>query len=237
MDPNRRTAIAVGACFLIAMVASLSGGSLLDAMITAPDYLAALAEGRALVTAGVFLELTNAVAVLGIAVFMLPILSRYSQQLAFGYLALRILEAVFCSVVVITPLSLVTLGEAYGQATAAEAATLEAAAALALAQRESVYNVLILVFFCLSAVLFYYQMYRAAFLPRFIAIWGLVAVALVFTLNVLPLVSPIEFPPSVAMVFALPIIANEVFLGIWLIVKGFRPPALVSPSAPRMGRA
>jgi hypothetical protein len=32
------------------------------------------------------------------------------------------------------------------------------------------------------------------------------------------------------MVFALPMILNEIFLGIWLIAKGFNPSAIASPS-------
>jgi hypothetical protein len=33
------------------------------------------------------------------------------------------------------------------------------------------------------------------------------------------------------MIFVLPIILNEVFLGIWLIVKGFNPSAVAAESA------
>jgi hypothetical protein len=33
---------------------------------------------------------------------------------------------------------------------------------------------------------------------------------------------------GMAIVFALPIILNEIFLGIWLIVKGFNPAAFDS---------
>jgi hypothetical protein len=34
-----------------------------------------------------------------------------------------------------------------------------------------------------------------------------------------------------ALLFALPIILNEIFLGIWLIGKGFNPTAMASESA------
>ena len=36
---------------------------------------------------------------------------------------------------------------------------------------------------------------------------------------------------DVGLVFALPIILNEILLGIWLIVKGFNPSAMAAGSA------
>ena len=49
------------------------------------------------------------------------------------------------------------------------------------------------------------------------------ATALVLTLNLVSLF--VEFNLSVTMIFALPIILNEIVMGIWLIVKGFNPVA------------
>jgi hypothetical protein len=36
---------------------------------------------------------------------------------------------------------------------------------------------------------------------------------------------------SAGVILAVPIILNEIFLGIWLIVKGFNPSAIAYPSA------
>ena len=62
-------------------------------------------------------------------------------------------------------------------------------------------------------------------MPRFIAVWGLIAVALVLAMNLLSLT--IELEMSTALIFALPIILNEIVMGIWLIVKGFNATAVV----------
>jgi hypothetical protein len=51
-------------------------------------------------------------------------------------------------------------------------------------------------------------------------VWGLIAVALLLTWNLL---ESFDVHISAGMVFGLPIILNEIFLGIWLIVRGFNP--------------
>jgi hypothetical protein len=70
-------------------------------------------------------------------------------------------------------------------------------------------------------LLFYYLLYQSKLIPRFVSVWGFIGVALMLALNFL------EIDMSVGMVLALPIILNEIFLGIWLIVKGLNPSATV----------
>ena len=84
------------------------------------------------------------------------------------------------------------------------------------------------VFFSLGAVLFYYLLYRSRLVPRFISVWGFIAVALVLAWNLL---ETFGISISAGMVFGLPIILNEIILGIWLIVKGFTTSAIASESA------
>jgi hypothetical protein len=229
MDTNK-TARIVGALFLTAMVGSLVGGIVfVEPFLTAPDYLIAISENETQVIIGVFLELINGIAVLGIGVLMFPILKQHNEHTALGYLGLRIIEAVFCCVIVISPLSLATLSQEYVKAGASDASYYQAAGALSIAERASVAGLLIPVFLGLGALLLYRALYQSGLLPRFISIWGLVGAALILVLNVL-LTFGVEVG-SIGLVLALPIISNEIFLGIWLIAKGFNLSAVASRSA------
>jgi len=229
-NPNRKTARRVGALFLIAMVASLLGGvGFIEPVINAPDYLVAVSEHETQVIIGVLLELLNGIAVLGIGVLMFPILKRHNESIALGYLGFRIVESVFCCAIVISPLSLIALSQQYLQAGAAEAAYLQSVGVLSIAERAGVSNLLIPVFLSLGALLLYYLMYQSKLLPRFIAVWGLVGATLILVLNVL-LTFNLEIGIGLGMVFALPMITNEIFMGIWLIAKGFNPSAVVPQS-------
>jgi len=215
MSTNKKNAATVGALFLIAMVASLLGGGMVESVISAPEPFAAVSENETLLVVGTLLELINAIAVIGIGVLMFTVLKRHNETQAVGYLSLRIVEAVFCSLIVVSPLSLIRLGQNQPQASAA----------LSIAERASISGLLVPIFFSLGALLLYSSLYQSKLLPRFIPIWGLVAAMLILTLNLLSAFG-LELGMGISMVFALPIILNEIFMGIWLIAKGFNPSAV-----------
>jgi hypothetical protein len=178
----------------------------------------------------VLLELLNGLAVVGIGVLLFPILRQHNENIARGYLSLRIVEAVFCWVIVICPLSLIRFGREAAQAGTAAAAGYQAISNLSLAERAGVAGLLVPVFFSLGALLFYYAVFQARRLPRFISVWGLIAAMLILINNLWSQFAVI--PTGFTVVLSLPIILNEIFLGIWLIGKGFNPP----PSAARPGK-
>ncbi len=222
MNSNKKTAGFVGALFLTAMAASLLGGGLVESVIAVPNHLVP-PENETLLIAGILLELVNAIAVVGIASLMFPVMKRHNETMAVGYLGFRLIEAVFCSMIVIAPLSLMTISREYLKAGISEV-QFQAAGILAIAERASIANLLILIFFCLGAIFLYSQLYQTKLLPRFISVWGMVAVVSVLIINLLSL--KLEIGMGVSMIFALPIILNEIFMGIWLIAKGFNPSAI-----------
>ena len=73
-----------------------------------------------------------------------------------------------------------------------------------------------IIIYCLGAYMFYYLLFKSKLIPRFISVWGLIAVAILFTEMML-----ITFGDSLRMILMIPMGLNEIFLGIWLIVKGF----------------
>ena len=219
MNAQRTTATLVGALFLTAMVASLVGGGLVESAIAAPYDLAAIAANDALLIAGILLELVNAIAVLAIGVLLFPVLGATSAPMARGYLALRVVEAVFCAAIIIGPMALMSLGGRQVEGGGVDPAVAGALGALAMAARAGIVSLLIPVFFCLGALVLYTAIYRSRLLPRFIAIWGLIAALLILAMNLLSLGVTLDI--TLALLLALPMILNEIFLGIWLIVKGF----------------
>ncbi len=116
------------------------------------------------------------------------------------------------------------------KAGASDASNFLTVGTLSIAERASVADLLIPVFLSLGALLLYYSLYQSKLLPRFISVWGLIAAALILILNLL-LTFNLEVGTSIVLIFALPMISNEIFLAIWLIVKGFNPSAIASPSA------
>jgi hypothetical protein len=227
MNSNRKTARIVGALFLIAMVASLLGAALMEPILDAPDYLINVYPNKTQVVIAVLLDLVTATAVVGIAVFMFPILRRFNEALALGYVILRAIEAVVLVVAVIGPLSLIALSQEFMEAGAPDASYFQTLGTSFIEVRAHLAGLMLGIFFSLAALLFYYLLYQSKLVPRFISVWGLIAVAGVLAVNLIEIFGfGISF--GAAIVLALPIILNEIFLGIWLIVKGFNPSAIVS---------
>jgi hypothetical protein len=86
-EAHRGTAVLVGLLFLTSTAAFMAGSS----MIT--SYFSSAGASRSTLVAGVLLETYCGLAVVGIAVAMLPLLGRYNLRLARSYLGLRVLEA------------------------------------------------------------------------------------------------------------------------------------------------
>jgi hypothetical protein len=225
VDTNKRVARSVGALFLVAMVTSLAGGVWLESMLAAPDYLDTLAANETQVLIGVLLELTNCIAVVGIAVLLFPILRDHAETLALGYLGLRLVEVVILIVAVISPLALVALSREYAAAGGPEATSFQVLGTVLIAARAQMAGLLVPIFFGVGAFLLYYSLYETRLVPRIISVWGLIAVVLMVGRNLL---AAFGVSVGVDMVLVLPMILNEIFLGIWLIWKGLAVPA---PSA------
>ena len=228
MNTDQKSARIVGVFFLVAMITSLAGGIWLESILTGPDYLETAAASETQVLLGVLLELTNCLAVIGIAAVLFPLMRKQSGSLAAGYLGTRVVEAVVLAVAAVSPLLIVTLSQEYLVAGAADAAFFGSAGALVMAARGHLASLLTPIFFSLAALLLYYFLYRARLVPRFIPVWGFIAVVSLFTWNML---EAFGISISAGMVFALPMILNEILLGIWLLAKGFDSPAVLSEPA------
>jgi hypothetical protein len=71
--------------------------------------------------------------------------------------------------------------------------------------------------FALGALFFYYLFFKSGYIPRLLALWGLVAVALAVVGTLFVLLG-FDVPMAVFMI-SLPF---ELTIGIWLLVKGIR---------------
>ncbi len=185
MNESGNRAKFTGILFLVAMVASLVGGGLLE---TIKDNSTGL-----FFTSGIVLEIANALAVLGIGILLFPVIKKFHINTARIYLILRILETLAC---LAAPLVLILFSNSSEL-------------------RMFFTGKLIPLFFCSGALVFYTVLYVYRLLPRFISFWGYFGVAGIIVLNLA------NIETSAGMLLALPIILNEVFIGIWLIAKGF----------------
>ena len=226
----RKTAKIVGVLFIIA-----TGANLLTIPfvrhINAPDYLINVSANATQVTIGALLESIMAVACVGIAIAIFPVLKKKNEALALGYVGARIIEGVIYIVVaVIGRLLLLTLSQEFVKAGAPDVPYFQTLGTLLLATHDWAF-VLATLAFTLSALILNYLLYQSKLVPRFISVWGLIGAALLLAGNLLAMFGLLT-ETSVWMPFIfLPIASQEMFLAGWLIVKGFNSSAIASMSA------
>ena len=224
MNASNKTARIVGALFLFSNVTFILGAILfVEPILSDPDYLTLLAAKRSQVVLGVLLELLNGVAYIGIAVLMFPILRQRFGSMAIGYVGFRIVEFVMQIASGLSPLSLLTVSEEFVRAGVVDASSFQAVGTLAIAVRYWAFQMVSLTL-GLGALLFYTMLYRSKLIPRFISVWGVVG-ATVVLINA----GFDAFGVSVPNLGVL-MLLNELFLGVWLIVKGFSSSAIASSS-------
>lgn len=217
MGGHRGTARAVGSFFIISNVVFITGAAILiEPILGAPDYLTALSGHRGQIVLGALLELLNAVAYLGIAVFMFPVFKARYEALALGYIAFRTLEFVMQILTDLSPLALLSLSDSLAQ-TGSIGPAMETAGSLLVAQRYWAFQMVSLTMGA-GGLLFYTMLYQLRLVPRFLSIWGLLGVVIVLA-NALFDMFGITVPN-----LGLLMLANELILGGWLIVRGFRDP-------------
>lgn len=217
------TARLVGALILITYAAVFIGADLTGAVLDEPDYLLNAYPDRDQVTIGVLVEMVNDLAVIGIAVLLYPLLRKVHEGLALGYVGFRILEGGFFMVSKVSSLALVDVSKEFLASGSSDTSTFEGLGTLAFAQRDAAGEIAT-VAFIVGGLALYYLLLQSELVPRFISIWGLLALASLTAAKVFAVPDLTQtFEP--AMLLYLPIVANELFLAGWLLLKGFSSPA------------
>lgn len=226
---HRTTARAVGVVFLAGMVVYLVGNLVLvEPILAAPDHLSIVSANSIPLAIGALLMLMAAVGDAAHGILMLPILKQQNQRLAFGYFGARMIDAVFLAIGVLLLLMQIPLGRAYLETGAAGDSSLQALSTLTVEAHLYSYQIgMIAVGF--AGLMLCYVFYTAGLVPRLLAIWGLVGYATLLSGSVLEVLG---FRPGLAI--AIPGGLFELFIGVWLIAKGFSSssPLVSAPTTP-----
>lgn len=206
---SRKTSAAIGGLFLLAIFAYATGNGLFESLLKGP---ASIGDHTAQAATGACLMLLNSLAVAGIGVLMLPVLTPYSKTMAYGYLSARLIESIVLIVGIISLLSLLPIS----RATVGDPQLLQTLVAVARHGQFAAYQIAMAVL-GVGSVLFCYGLFQLNLIPRFMAVWGLIGYLLLATGAVLEL-----FGIPIGIIMAIPGGLFELAVGLFLIFKGFK---------------
>src|SRR5436190_16438317 len=177
------------------------------------------------VIVGVLLEMIVALAGIGTAVALYPVVRRQGEARAVGFIASRVLEAATIYVGIVSLMSIVSL-----RRSGAGASALVASQGLA-AEYQWTFFFAQSFIPAVNGMLLGSLLYQSRLVPRWLPVLGFIGAALLVASWVAILIGLIGAVSAVAGVTALPIAVWEFSLGVYLTFWGFKPSAITAASS------
>ncbi len=219
MSPHRKTSLAAGVLYLLTFVSIPTLA--MYGPVKGADYVLGAGPDTGAIFGGI-LEMIVALAGIGTAVALFQVVKRQNEGVALGFVASRTLEAAGTFASVACLLTVVTLRQ-------------EGAGADALVTSHALvamYDRLFLVtqsfIPAVNALLLGSLMYQSRLVPRVLPLLGFIGAALLVAGDIVVLFGLIGQHASSTALFAIPIALWEFSLGVWLVVKGFKPAAITA---------
>jgi hypothetical protein len=230
MNNDRRIATLTGVLYIIGTVAGVSSVFATMGLADAPDILKAVAAHSGQASFVAFLILVMGLALAAIPALVFPVLRRWNEPLAVGYVIFRGgLETLAAIGAALTWLLLVTVAQQHAVAGAASTPLFSNLAALLLKAQEPMGAIGAIVF-GIGGLMFTWVLYHARLIPRWISVWGFIGLTLYVFAGV-----GILFGLSLGLL-ELQLLPQEMVMAGWLIAKGFNTDA-VAPTRDRLPRA
>lgn len=232
MDSVRKTALIAGALYLITFIAGIPPTFILyNEVLNNAAYIVGSATDTAVLWGG-FLEVINAVACIGTAVVLFPVVKRQSEAAALGFVTARVIEAALIIVGVISLLTVVTLRQDLAGATGVDAASLITTGSALVAIHDWTLLLGPGLIPGVNALCLGYVLYRSGLVPRVIPVLGLIGAPLLLTSAITTMFGINEQVSVLSGIAVIPIFLWELSLGVYMVVKGFKPSPITSTSVP-----
>ncbi len=218
MSPLRKTAFAAGALYLLSFVSIPT--LFLYNPLRASNYILGHGSNTGIIV-GAILEMIVALAGIGTAVALFPVVKRQNEGVALGFVGTRTLEGGAILAGAACVLSLVTLQQA-------GAGTNELATGHALITMYDRIFLLSQSFIpAINALLIGSLLYKSRLVPRWLPLLGFTGAALLVAGDG-AVIFGLTGQHGAVGVASFPIAIWEFSLGVYLVVKGFRPSAITA---------
>ena len=212
----RNIAMAAGVLYLLTFVSIPT--LTLYSSVHDPNYVVGSGQDTSVIIGGI-LEIVVALAGIGTAVVLFPLLRKQNESFALGLVAARILESSTIFVGVAFILSIVTLR----QTGAGADALITSHALVVLYDRIFLLGQSFMPAVC--DLLLGILLYKSRLVPRALALIGIVGTPLLVVGYIAVMFGLIGRLSPLAALSAVPVALFEFSLGVWLVVKGFNPSA------------
>jgi hypothetical protein len=223
----RRLALTAGVFYLLTFAFSIPAFFLYEPVLTDPAYIVGSGEADARIVFGAVLEMLTALAGIGTAVAVYPVIRRQSEAASLGFVTTRSYEAAVMIIGVLALVSIVSMRQAGAAAGTDDAAMIAVGQALITVRDQTA-------LFgpgfvpALNALCFGYVLYRSRLVPRVIPVLGLIGAPLLMASAIGTMFGLHDNGSVFAAIALAPIFIWELSIGLWMTFKGFNASALAS---------
>jgi hypothetical protein len=218
MDRLRKTALAAGVLYLATFVFSIPAAfGFYDAVLNDNAFVLGAGSSGG-VAWGAMFEIITALTGIATAVVLYPVVKRYGENAALGFVASRTLEAMAIFVGVLCVLSVATLRQ---DLAGTDATVLTTAAHTLLAVKSWTFLIGPGIMPAINALCIGSLMYRSRLIPRIIPTVGLIGAPLLIAAAIGVLFGLHDQVSASSALLTAPIALWELSFGVWMTVKGF----------------
>jgi len=212
----------IGWLFVAATAAGVASVLVMSSALDDDDLLAAVSSHQGSLLLGELLIFVMLTSMVGTAVLLYPVLRNRSETLALSYALARAFEVVIISVGLVAGLLLLPLSWEHGASSGGDASSAEVVAASLKAAGDWTGYLGAQMVFSVSALVLNLAFYRYQLVPRWLSVWGLVGVPMMFASGMLVMVESLNSGASTLNLLVVPLAVQEMVMAIWLITRGFR---------------
>jgi len=225
MDSNKCIAKIVGILFITATVTSSLSIWITEPILEATNLLQAFSDKSSQISLAAILMLVDAISVAFIAIWLFPILKKKSERFALGYIGMRIMEGILFAAYVAVLQTVLFISKEYSANDVQDVSNFNPLAHSFLILAEWTFDIGLGIVFAISALILNYLLFRFALVPKWLSVWGFLGALITMTIVLLKFYN-IQVTEALDFVIGI----QEMVFAVWLIVKGFNEPIMVSES-------
>lgn len=218
MDVLKRKVKWAGLLIIMGMVAGILS---IASAVDSPNYLTEATANVAKVSIAVLFQFILSLTYIGFAIVLYPIVKKYNQVLALGFLSFRIITGVVLIVGTIILLSILGLSQEFVKTTSVNQWAFEAFGNVLKITRDYINHIFMVFTIGIANLMLYILFLKTKLIPKWLSVWGISGIILSIVASVLILFNIVDVITVEYLVLNAPTGFFELVLGIRLVFKGF----------------
>lgn len=219
---NKLDAKLTGWFFIAAAVSSIIGLKLYDPILNDSNFLLSAGNNYSQIVFGAVNELILCVTATGTGIMLFPLLKRYNERMALGYLSFRLLEVVFIMIGTVSVLTALAISEQYTNGVIRDKENAQNLMLTFIELHKWTFMLGPNFMLAINTFLYSYVFIESDVVPKNLARLGIIASFLVMLAALLEMFGVIQQISIWGILLALPIALYEMTLAVWLLIRGIK---------------